>query len=246
VLGWRIVGGWDALTGTTYGVLLLVKVGSFAVLAAVGGYNRFRLVGRVAAEEPAAAVALLRRTLGVEALLVVAIIAVTGSFTSISPESTPTGPDTTPLTCAEVQVMEGMPGMEQMDHSTCTGTTTTGVPFDPTVGAGTGGAVTARDAFGDGLAVVTVSPATTGRNTVSVTLTDANGNAVDPEEPPTVQFRLRAKDVGPIAAEAERTGPGTYRLVVDFVLPGTWEVNVSAVLSDFEQPQAVVEIRVGS
>ena len=180
------------------------------------------------------------------ALLVVALIAVTGPFTRISPESTPAGPDTTPLTCAEVQVMEGMPGMEQMDHSTCTGTTTTGVPFDPTVGAGTGGAVTARDAFGDGLAVVTVSPATTGRNTVSVTLTDANGNAVDPEEPPTVQFRLRAKDVGPIAAEAERTGPGTYRLVVDFVLPGTWEVNVSAVLSDFEQPQAVVEIRVGS
>ena len=246
VLGWRIVGGWDALTGTTYGVLLLVKVGLFAVLAAVGGYNRFRLVGRVAGVEPTAAVAVLRRTLGVEAFLVVAIIAVTGSFTSISPESTPTGPDTTPLTCAEVQVMEGMPGMEQMDHSTCTGTTTTGVPFDPTVGAETGGAVTARDAFGDGLAVVTVSPATTGRNTVSVTLTDADGNAVDPEEPPTVQFRLRAKEVGPIAADAERTGPGTYRLVQDFVLPGRWEVNVSAVLSDFEQPQAVVEITVGS
>ena len=76
VLGWGIVGAWDALTGTTYGVLLLVKVGLFAVLAAVGGYNRFRLVGRVAGVEPTAAVAVLRRTLGVEALLVVAIIAV--------------------------------------------------------------------------------------------------------------------------------------------------------------------------
>lgn len=244
VLGWRIVGSWSALTGTTYGVLLMVKVGLFVVLAAVGGFNKFRLVDRVAGEEPAAARRLLRRTLGLEVLLVVAIVGVTGSFTSISPEQAPAEPETTPLSCAEVQAMEGMPGMETMDHETCTGTTTTAVPFDPTAGAGPGGVVTASDSFGDGLAVVRVTPASSGSNTVSITLTDADGNSVDPEEAPTVQFRLRAKELGPISVDAERVGPGAYRVVQDFVLPGEWEINVSAVLSDFEQPQAVVDVTI--
>lgn len=245
VLGWRVVGSWSALTGTTYGVLLLVKVALFAVLAAVGGFNRFRLVGRVAGAEPDAAAAVLRRTLVVELVLVLAIVGVTGSFTSISPEEAPAAPVTTPLTCAEVQAMEGLPGMETMDH-TCVGTTTTRVPFDPTAGAGGGGgSVTASAAFGDGLAVVTISPATVGANTVSISLTDAGGASIDPEDPPTVSFRLRAQEIGPLTATAERVGPGAYRVTQDLALPGEWEINVSAVVSDFEQPQAVATFDVG-
>ena len=61
-----------------------------------------------------------------------------------------------------------------------------------------------------------------------------------------LEFRLRARQIGPITQTATRVGPGLYRVTQDLPLAGTWEVNVSAVLSDFEQPQAVVEITVGS
>lgn len=247
LLGWRIVGSWDALWSTTYGVLLLVKVGLFLGVVAVGAYNRFRLVDRVAGiVDRSAARPVLRRTLAAEAVIILAIVGVTGVLTSISPEDDPpAAPVVEPLTCQEVAEMEGMPGMEDMDHS-CVGTTTTLVPFDPTESAGSSGStVVESDAFGDGLMLVTVAPAEVGDNTISISLTDADGASLDPADPPRVELRLRDRSIGPIAVVPERVGPGSYRFTEELVLPGEWEINVSAVLSDFEQPQAVVKIPVG-
>jgi copper transport protein len=255
VLGWRIVGSWGALTGSTYGVLLIVKVGLFVVLAGIGAFNKFRLVDRVGGDEPEVATSRLRTTLVAEILVVVAIVGVTASFTSISPERATPTPETTLLTCAEVQAMENLPGMENMNHE-CTGTTTSSiVPFDPTQGSPTtiggstdpgGGVAAVADsaAFGDGLALVSVAPAKVGTNTITISLTDADGVSIDPKDPPTVELRLREKSIGPISATAERVGPGAYRVQQDLVLAGEWEINVSAVVSDFEQPQAIVRINV--
>lgn len=257
LLGWRIVGSWGGLV-STYGALLGVKVALFGVIAAIGAHNHFRLVG-VAADGR------LRRTLALEGAVMLAVLAITSVLTSTSPNEDATDdPNSSSLTCSEVATMESMPGMEDMDHS-CVGTTTTSiVPFDPTdaptastslpdagapttrpapIGAATG--ASASDDFGDGLARITVAPATVGDNLVSIQLTDADGGALDPAEPPSVEFRLREQDIGPIVAEAERVGPGAYRVRQDLVLPGTWEVNVSAVVSDFEQPQAIIEVDVG-
>ncbi|MFD5026181.1 copper resistance protein CopC [Streptomyces sp. NPDC058373] len=50
---WRQVGSWSALTGTSYGQLLLVKIGLVAVLVAVAGLSR-RWTGRLG-EAPAGA-----------------------------------------------------------------------------------------------------------------------------------------------------------------------------------------------
>ncbi|MGW2278313.1 copper resistance CopC/CopD family protein [Streptomyces sp. NPDC001770] len=50
---WRQVGSWSALTGTTYGRLLLVKVGLVAVLVGVAWISR-RWTGRLTGGEPVA------------------------------------------------------------------------------------------------------------------------------------------------------------------------------------------------
>ncbi|MEU6840854.1 copper resistance protein CopC [Streptomyces sp. NPDC046716] len=52
---WRQVGSWSALTGTTYGQLLLVKVGLVAVLVGIAGISR-RWTGRITAPVASATV----------------------------------------------------------------------------------------------------------------------------------------------------------------------------------------------
>ncbi|MFH8293476.1 copper resistance CopC/CopD family protein [Streptomyces sp. NPDC018059] len=64
---WRQVGSWSALTGTSYGQLLLVKIGLVAVLVGVASVSR-RWTGRIASEaggvapEAAAAAVVEQRT----------------------------------------------------------------------------------------------------------------------------------------------------------------------------------------
>lgn len=249
MLSWRIVGSWSALVETRYGVLLLVKVGLFALVAAIGTYNKVALVGRVAAAPEGETAGLLRRTVTAEIVVLVLVVAVTAALTTTSPnEESDSGGITTLLTCDEVAAMAGQPGMEAMDH-TCVGETTapqsTSKPFDPAAAATGGGAVVKSTSFGAGLLVVTVSPGRVGANTVSFTITDASGASVDAQESPNVEFRLRAQEIGPITQPAGRVGQGAYRVRQDFVLAGEWEIAVSAIVSDFEQPRATVTVVVG-
>lgn len=98
LLGWRIIGSWSGLFGTTYGRLLLVKVGVAGVVAAVAAWNRFRLV-------PAARSAVghaglhraaddVRRAVRIEALLLVAVLGLTGFLTNEPPRQDPSAPET--------------------------------------------------------------------------------------------------------------------------------------------------------
>lgn len=93
VLAWRILGGWEPLAGTTYGRLLLVKVGLAVVVAALGAWNRFRLLPRVRGAgghgDRAATAGLVTRTVRVEALVVVVLLAVTGFLVNQSPRPAP-------------------------------------------------------------------------------------------------------------------------------------------------------------
>jgi copper transport protein len=86
LLGWRVVGSWSALFGTTYGVALLVKGGLAAAVVAVAGYNRYRLLPRLA-RTPSWPV--LHRTVGVEASVIVVILALTGFLVEQNPRGEP-------------------------------------------------------------------------------------------------------------------------------------------------------------
>jgi copper transport protein len=97
--GWREVRSTAALTGTTYGKLLMVKSGLFATMVALGGLSRrwvrarYRTPapqlsfgpGTAAADPDADTVAHLRRTVGAETAVAVAVLAVTALLVNAQP-----------------------------------------------------------------------------------------------------------------------------------------------------------------
>ncbi|WBB91025.1 copper resistance protein CopC [Verrucosispora sp. WMMC514] len=94
LLAWRILQSWEALWATSYGLALLTKVALTVVVLVVAAHNRFRLVPRVVAADsddgPAVAWRLLRRTVRLEAALLVGVVIATGFLVTQSPVTEPT------------------------------------------------------------------------------------------------------------------------------------------------------------
>jgi copper transport protein len=95
-LAWRILGSWAGFVETTYGRLLLTKIGIALVVAAIGGWNRWRTLPAVQAaagfgDRERAAVA-VTRTVRVEAVLLVVLLGVTGFLVNQSPRPVPVTP----------------------------------------------------------------------------------------------------------------------------------------------------------
>jgi copper transport protein len=88
VLGWNEVRTLDALTGTGYGRLLLVKVAVVAVVALLGAYNHLRLVPALLRGKAKAALAQLGTTLRLEAMALVAVIGLTAVLVVVTPGRT--------------------------------------------------------------------------------------------------------------------------------------------------------------
>jgi copper transport protein len=97
--GWREVGSQDALTTTTYGRLLMVKVILFGLLVGLGAVSRrwvharyrvpaLRLSpgpGAAALDRDSEAVSRLRRTVGAETVVAVVVLAVTSLLVAAEP-----------------------------------------------------------------------------------------------------------------------------------------------------------------
>lgn len=98
VLVWQELGSVPALWSTGYGQALLIKLGLVAAIVVMAAYNRFRLVPDVAcAGEAVVGSAAMRRlltTVRVEAIGLVAVLAVTGVLVNTVPGRTQpvTGP----------------------------------------------------------------------------------------------------------------------------------------------------------
>lgn len=94
VLAWRILPSLDALVSTAYGLTLLLKVGAVGCILAIAAWNHFRLVPdveRTDGEGPGRV--MLRRTVAVEAVLLVVVIVLTGVLVSRSPAATAEEPE---------------------------------------------------------------------------------------------------------------------------------------------------------
>src|SRR5699024_5823134 len=99
VMAWQIFGAWSPLWETTYGWLLLAKVGVVGVIVLIAAWNKFKLVPAVEngasntseasdSAEPTRADPshrFLRRTVIVEGLLLLVVLAVTGVLVNQSP-----------------------------------------------------------------------------------------------------------------------------------------------------------------
>ena len=88
VLSWNEVRTVDALTGTGYGQLLLVKLAVVAAVAALGAYNHLRLLPALQQGKVRAAVRRLHRTVALEAVGVVGIVAITAVLVVVTPGRT--------------------------------------------------------------------------------------------------------------------------------------------------------------
>ena len=106
--------------------------------------------------------------------------------------------------------------------------------------AGTG--VVAGD-LGEELRVLgTMSPRPIGTNTLTIQLQDLTGEPVEPVRPPTVRVRSDAVDLGNLALTP--SDAGTYRAEVVLPTDGTWRVQVSLRIDEFENPVASLSFRV--
>lgn len=107
-----------------------------------------------------------------------------------------------------------------------------GIAYDT---GGTGGRGTAR---------VTVDPARTGANTLTVTLTDPSGRPVDVPEL-TLSMTEKEKQVGPLRAALERQSPGLWK-AKDFRLPmaGDWQLSLTVRTSDIDQVTEIENVKI--
>jgi len=100
LMAWRVLGSWSALVDTTYGKLLLVKIGVALVVVALAGYNRFRLLPGVVETaghgERTRAATGVRRTVLAEAGGLAVLLAVTGFLVNQSPREAAAVPPTAP------------------------------------------------------------------------------------------------------------------------------------------------------
>ncbi len=112
LLAWRILGSWAALVDTAYGRLLLAKIVTVALAAAVAGWNRWVLLPLLRRaegfHERRAATRWLRRTVVVEAAILVVVVGLTGVLVDRSPRGTPTSSGTASTGAETVRLSEDL------------------------------------------------------------------------------------------------------------------------------------------
>jgi len=112
----------------------------------------------------------------------------------------------------------------------------------PPVVAAAGTGVVTGD-LGEDLRVLgTMSPRAVGTNTVTIQLQDLTGEPVEPTRPPTVRVRSSTVDLGNLLVTS--SDAGTYSAEVVLPTSGTWRVQVSLRIDEFENPVASLSFRV--
>jgi copper transport protein len=238
-LAWIEVGSIDALTSTTYGKLVLSKLGVVVVIAAFAGYNRFRLVPEVvdevaladdladedqeptelvraaladdpelgthARDEARTSLRRLSRTVLVEGLLILVVLALTSVLVNTTPGRS----------AAATQAIANQ-----------TLPITTSTP-------------------GSTINLI-VAPAKAGvSNAVHLSYADPQGRPVAVAGPVKVEFSLASEQIGPIQRDALPGGSGHWLLdTTDMTIPGVWTITVITRLGEFDQQRTEFSVKV--
>nr|WP_202035614.1 copper resistance protein CopC [Streptomyces mexicanus] len=223
---WRGLGSPAALTGTTYGRLLLAKLLAVALLAALAARSRrwtSRLAKSTAPASPAApppgpeAVArALRRSVLAEVTVGVAVLVITTVL-----GATPPG-----RTAADAAARDGWAPTAGVP-----GASVAVIPFD----TGSPG--------GRGRVQITLEPGRVGQNAVEAVVFGPDGGlSAVPEL--RLSLSLPAKGIGPIDARLTDRGGywGTDTLTLP--LPGTWTAKATVRVSELDQASAARTVRI--
>jgi copper transport protein len=212
-MAWIILPGAGELTGTGYGLALLVKGALVVVVIVLGAYNRYRLVPAVELRQavpddgsPPPSRSGARRWLGnivrVELALLVAVVGVTAVMVTRSP----LGSTTAAATAAAPPPAEA----HEMAMATVT---------------------LSNDG---GTADVSVMPGRVGSNAIDIVLRDAAGRTINPYETPVVELSLPASDIGPLRPEVIPLGIGHYQANADLSFAGSWQLSIRVRTGEFD------------
>jgi copper transport protein len=225
---WRQTRTLEALTGTTYGRLLLVKTGMVALVTGFAWLARrwvrthygFRVVSvsdkrRARRGPPPAELRRFRQAVAAETVLAVVVLGVTSALVSVEPANAQL---TREATAARPPAV--------------TGPVNVVVPF------------AAGGVNGSGQLGVTVLPGKVGPNQVHLSILDAQFQPRDVAEV-RAELRLPERNLGPLTVSLDYDGAGHYIAEnASLPMPGRWELSVTVRTS--ETDQAVVRIPVGA
>lgn len=237
-MGWMEVGSLDALTSTSYGKLLTVKVLLVGLVALGGTWNRYRLVphleGAGGALETGDDPDLLGGDDAGESDPGPSDVAgAEAEAASLSPEQSARWRQLGRILRIEVAVLVAVVGI-------------TGVLVNETPAKQANATVSRVEApFGEGSMEVWVSPGRAGLNDVHVILLGADGSPDDSFDEAEFALSLPAQDVGPIEAEPVKIGPGHFQLVsIDLSIRGEWSVTVSVRPDRFTLTEGTASFRI--
>ncbi|MEU7281290.1 copper resistance protein CopC [Streptomyces sp. NPDC045431] len=265
---WRQVGSWSALTGTSYGRLLLVKVALVAVLVGVAWTSR-RWTGRLA-ETPVTAT---EEDEGEEAReeeeqpvtvpedgeraaqLARQRAAVAAARAKRSRDADPGRAGLRRSVLAEAAIAVVLlavttvltttePGRteEEAGAGRTQPTATAPVPNRPVdlrLLFDTGGV------NGKGTVRISLTPARSGANALHVFVDGANGRPLDVPEL-KVSFTLDAQQIGPLPVTPDRVAAGHWSAEgVQIPMPGEWRLQVTVRTSDIDQTTIDKNVKIG-
>ncbi|MFE9806234.1 copper resistance CopC/CopD family protein [Streptomyces sp. NPDC005227] len=250
---WRQVGSWSAFTDTTYGQLLLVKIGLVAVLVGVASISR-RWTGGLAEGVPRAAKAALveqrsaRRTPATvpadsrrAAQLARQQAAVDTARAQRVRDADPNRTGLRRSVLAEAAVAVVLLAVTTALTTTEPGRTEEAVQQAKGAAAQRSGALSLKIPFdtggqdGKGTAEVTFDPARVGGNEMHVFVVRPNGRAFDVPEV-KLALTLKAKDVGPLPVTPDRIATGHWSASdVQIPMAGDWKIAVTVRTSDIDQ-----------
>lgn len=93
------------------------------------------------------------------------------------------------------------------------------------------------------MATLDVAPAHPGENRITVTLTNADGAAMTPQEV-SVWVSSPALGVEAEKYRAVRVLPGRYFITAPLPIAGTWKVEIDALVTDFNEVVFTTEVPV--
>jgi copper transport protein len=220
-----LVGSPSALTSTSYGWTLMVKVGVVGLIVLVAAYNRQRLVPAItarlvpqggsvdtppvgAAEATEAAVLRgraawrqLRSTLAIEVGLLAVVLLITGALVTQQPAS----------------VAAGLSGSFQ-----------TTVALDESLDLD-----------------VVVDPNRAGLNTLHLYVLDATGRPATEADDLRLELTYVPEGIGPIVVEPFFAGPGHWTATIeDLAFPGDWDVRVVVGVDRFTEASTTIRVTV--
>lgn len=264
---WRQVGSWDAWTDTSYGQLLLVKVGLIAVLLGAAWFSRrwTGLLGEGAktaeadaeadaeaeeevteadtAADPERAAQLARQQ---------AALATARKKRSRDADTERSGLRRSVLTevCIALVVLAVTtaltgtePGRTQEKEVSRTGTEAAAPaparPVNLTEPFDTGGTK------GKGTLRLTIDPASPGSNVMHVWIDGPDGKPMDVPEV-KVAYTLKSEQIGPLPVVPERLAPGHWSAGnIQIPMPGDWSLQVTVRTSDIDQTTIEKNVKIG-